>query len=116
MRTAEYVVFTDWPPGPELMKMSIFRSFGSISISSLSSSASGKTMTPAAEVWMRPCDSVTGMRCTRCTPPSYFRLAHTPSSGAGVPLARMATCTSLMPPSSVRFSLWMVQVQPRFSA
>ena len=116
MRTAEYVVFTDWPPGPELMKMSIFRSFGSISISSLSSSASGNTITPAAEVWMRPCDSVTGMRCTRCTPPSYFRLAHTPSSGAGVPLARMATCTSLMPPSSVRFSLWMVVVQPRFSA
>ncbi len=104
MRTAEYVVFTDCPPGPELMKMSIFRSFGSISISSSSSSASGNTITPAAEVWMRPCDSVTGMRCTRCTPPSYFRLAHTPSSGAGVPLARMAICTSLTPPSSVVFS------------
>ena len=39
-------------------------------------------MTPAAEVWIRPCDSVTGMRWTRCTPPSYFRLAQTPSSGA----------------------------------
>ena len=31
---------------------------------------------------MRPCDSVTGTRCTRCTPPSYFRCAQTPSSGS----------------------------------
>lgn len=96
--------------------MSIFRSFGSISISSSSSSASGNTMTPAAEVWMRPCDSVTGMRCTRCTPPSYLSDAHTPSSGDGFPLARMAICTSFTPPSSVEFSLWMVTPQPRFSA
>ena len=26
---------------------------------------------------MRPCDSVAGTRCTRCTPPSYFSFAHT---------------------------------------
>ena len=28
---------------------------------------------------MRPCDSVTGTRCTRCTPPSNFSADHTPS-------------------------------------
>ncbi len=32
------------------------------------SSASGSTATVAAEVWMRPCASVAGTRCTRCTP------------------------------------------------
>ena len=31
---------------------------------------------------MRPCDSVAGTRCTRCTPPSYFRCAHTPCAGS----------------------------------
>ncbi len=34
------------------------------------SSVSGNTSTPAAEVWMRPWDSVTGTRWTRCTPAS----------------------------------------------
>ncbi len=46
------------------------RSFGSILTSS--SSASGSTATVAVEVWMRPCDSVTGTRGTRCTPRSYL--------------------------------------------
>ena len=32
---------------------------------------------------MRPCDSVTGTRCTRCTPPSNFSRAQTPSAGPG---------------------------------
>ena len=32
---------------------------------------------------MRPCDSVAGTRCTRCTPPSYFSRAQTPSPGLG---------------------------------
>ena len=41
-------------------------------MSTSTSSASGSTSTPAALVWMRPCDSVTGTRCTRCTPPSNF--------------------------------------------
>ena len=59
------------------------RSFGSISTST--SSASGRTRTPAAQVWMRPWDSVTGTRWTRCTPPSYFSRAQTPSPGCGVP-------------------------------
>ncbi len=52
------------------------RSFGLTSTST--SSASGVTSTPAAEVWMRPWDSVAGTRWTRCTPPSYFIRAHTP--------------------------------------
>ena len=47
------------------------------------SSASGMTSTPAAEVWMRPWLSVTGTRCTRCTPPSYFSRAHGASPGCG---------------------------------
>ena len=44
---------------------------------------------------MRPCDSVTGTRCTRCTPPSNFSRAQTPSAGAGVPGAFTATVASL---------------------
>ena len=31
------------------------------------------TATVAVEVWMRPCVSVSGTRCTRCTPLSYLR-------------------------------------------
>ena len=116
IRTAEYVVFTDCPPGPELMNMSIFRSLGSTVISSSSSSASGNTITPAAEVWMRPWDSVTGIRCTRCTPPSYLSDAHTPSAGATAPLVRNAIWRSFTPPSSVIFWLMTSVDHPRFSA
>ena len=54
------------------------RSAGSIWTST--SSASGSTSTPAALVWIRPCDSVAGTRCTRCTPPSYLSLRQTPES------------------------------------
>ena len=54
--------------------VSIFRSSGLISMST--SSASGSTATVAAEVWMRPCASVSGTRCTRCTPDSNFSLAN----------------------------------------
>jgi hypothetical protein len=69
MRTAESVVFTDWPPGPDERFTSILRSFSS-SISISTSSASGITTTVAVEVWIRPLDSVAGMRWTRWTPPS----------------------------------------------
>ena len=51
-------MLTLWPPGPEERKTSIRRSFGSMLTST--GSASGITSTPAAEVWIRPCDSVTG--------------------------------------------------------
>ena len=37
--------------------------------------ASGRVATVAAEVWMRPLASVSGTRCTRCTPDSYFSRA-----------------------------------------
>ena len=59
-RTAESVVFTLCPPGPEERNTSISRSSGSIWTST--SSASGSTATVAVEVWIRPPDSVTGMR------------------------------------------------------
>ena len=41
-------------------------------MSTSTSSASGSTVTVADDVWMRPWLSVTGTRCTRCGPPSYF--------------------------------------------
>ena len=52
MRTAESVVLTLCPPGPEDRKTSIRRSSGLISTST--SSTSGSTRTPAALVWIRP--------------------------------------------------------------
>src|ERR1700721_7250 len=70
MRTAEYVVFTDWPPGPEEQKVSMRRSLASILMSM--SSASGSTATVMAEVWTRPWVSVGGTRWTRWTPLSYL--------------------------------------------
>ena len=69
IRTAESVVLTDWPPGPELRLTSIRRSFAS-SMSTSTSSTSGRTITVAVLVWIRPLDSVLGTRCTRWTPPS----------------------------------------------
>ena len=78
IRTAESVVFTDCPPGPDERKTSIRRSF-CVDLDVGLLTASGSTSTPAAEVWIRPCDSVTGTRCTRCTPPSNFSRAQTPS-------------------------------------
>ena len=57
------------------------------------SSTSGSTATVAVDVWMRPCDSVAGTRCTRCTPDSNFIFAYT-----FWPLMRNET--SLKPPLS----------------
>ena len=65
---------------------------------------------------MRPADSVTGTRCTRCTPPSYFSRAQTPSSGATVPRALTATATSLYPPRSDSVASRTSVDQPRRSA
>ena len=76
MRTAESVVLTLWPPGPRARKISTRRSLDWMSTST--SSASGSTATVAVEVWMRPAASVTGTRCTRCTPPSYLSLENAP--------------------------------------
>ena len=90
MRTAESVVLTLCPPGPDERKTSMRRSLSSMRTST--SSASGSTATVAAEVWMRPWLSVAGTRCTRCTPDSQRSTPKAPSP-----------CTlktaSLMPPS-----------------
>jgi hypothetical protein len=43
------------------------------------SGSSGITATVQAEVWIRPCDSVAGTRCTRWPPDSNFRRPYTPS-------------------------------------
>ena len=45
---------------------------------SLTSSASGSTATVQAEVWMRPCVSVTGTRCTRWAPDSNLSFEYAP--------------------------------------
>jgi len=66
-----------------------------VSISTSVSSTSGVTRTPAALVWMRPCDSVTGTRCTRCTPPSHFSRDQTPFPPSGTPFVFTAIDTSL---------------------
>ena len=77
------------------------RSAGRCGRSSTStSSASGSTSTPAADVWMRPCDSVTGTRWTRCTPPSNFSRAYGASPGLGVPLRLHRDRDVLKPPRS----------------
>ena len=49
------------------------------------------TATVAAEVWMRPEASVSGTRCTRCTPDSNLSLAKAPRP-------RTSAMTSLKPP------------------
>ena len=90
-RTAESVVLTDWPPGPQPRMVSISSSFGSSTTST--SSASGSTATVAVEVWMRPCDSVAGTRCTRCTPDSHLNTEYAPSPA-------ISNVTSLKPPAS----------------
>ena len=84
-----------------------------MSISTSTSSASGSTSTPAAEVWIRPWDSVTGTRCTRCTPPSYFNRLQT---GLSALRERTATVTDLWPPRSVSSSSSISVCQPCSSA
>ena len=71
MRMADSVLLMCWPPAPLERKVSIFRSFGSIRIST--SSASGSTATVTAEVCILPWLSVTGTRCTRWMPLSNFK-------------------------------------------
>ncbi len=75
MRTADSVLLTCWPPAPDARNTSMRMSSGRISTST--SSASGRMATVAAEVWMRPCDSVAGTRCTRWVPDSNFRRLYT---------------------------------------
>src|SRR5699024_11111985 len=67
--------------------------------------------TPAAEVWIRPCDSVTGTRWTRWTPPSNFVHPYTPSWED-----LRARVSSRTPPSSVCVASRISVVQPREAA
>ena len=69
MRMAESVLLTCWPPAPLARKVSM-RSSAGFSVTSSASSGSGITATVQALVWMRPCDSVAGTRCTRWPPDS----------------------------------------------
>ena len=73
-RTAESVVLTPWPPGPDERYTSTRMSF--VVDRTSTSSASGSTATVTVEVWMRPCDSVAGTRWTRWTPRSYLSRLH----------------------------------------
>ena len=66
-RTAESVVLTLWPPGPEERNTSIRRSFSGISMWSVSAT-SGSTSTPAKEVWRRPWLSNGEIRTRRWVP------------------------------------------------
>ncbi|KAG1525030.1 hypothetical protein G6F51_014386 [Rhizopus arrhizus] len=72
MRTAESVLLMCWPPAPLARNVSMRRSLGLMTISDISS-ASAMMATVQADVWMRPCASVAGTRCTRCAPDSHFR-------------------------------------------
>ena len=83
------------------------RSLGLISTST--SWASGSTATVAVLVWMRPEDSVTGTRCTRCTPDSNFSFWNT-----FLPWIRITL--SFRPPSSVLPSSTISTFQPWLSA
>src|SRR5215467_5044860 len=76
MRTAESVVLTPCPPGPEERYTSTRMSRSSTLMST--SSASGSTATVTVEVWIRPLDSVAGTRCTRWTPRSNLRRLQAP--------------------------------------
>ena len=54
MRTAEYVVFTDCPPGPDEQNVSIRKSLSLIATST--SSASGRTATVIADGYHKRAD------------------------------------------------------------
>ena len=73
MRTAESVVLTLCPPGPEERKTSMRMSVSGMSIWSVDS-MSGMTSTAAKEVWRRPWLSKGLMRTRRCVPPSTLRV------------------------------------------
>ena len=67
------------------------------------------TATVAVDVWMRPCDSVEGTRCTRCVPPSHLNTEYAPSPFT-------AKTTSLKPPDSFPLASSCSTVYPRRSA
>ena len=72
-RTAESVVFTDWPPGPDDRYTSTRTSFSSTSMWSVVSTT-GSTSTSAKEVWRRPWLSNGLIRTRRWVPISTERV------------------------------------------
>ena len=80
-----------------------------MSISTSTSSASGITATVTVEVWIRPWLSVTGTRCTRCTPRSNLKRLKTS-------LPTIMAITSLKPPPGVGELERGSTFQPRVSA
>ncbi len=72
-RTAESVVFTPWPPGPDDRYTSTRSSDSSISMWSVCSTT-GRISTPAKEVWRRPWLSKGEMRTSRWVPCSTERV------------------------------------------
>ena len=75
MRIADSVLLTCWPPAPDERNVSMRRSAGLITMSVSPPGSIAMIATVAAEVWMRPCDSVAGTRCTRWVPDSYLSFA-----------------------------------------
>src|SRR6478609_2969386 len=61
------------------------------------------TATVAVDVWIRPCDSVSGTRCTRCVPPSHLNAPNAPA-----PLT--ANVISLYPPASLELRHELAQI------
>ena len=72
MRTAESVVLTDCPPGPDERKTSTLISLSGISMESVCS-MSGMTSTAANDVCRRPWLSNGEIRTRRCVPASTDR-------------------------------------------
>ena len=94
IRTAESVVFTLWPPGPLQRKTSMRRSL-LVDLDVDLPRPRASPARPAALVCTRPCDSVTGTRWTRWTPPSNFSSAVRRVAGLDHALAFTATVTDL---------------------
>ena len=105
--TAVSTLFTFCPPAPP--DRAVVRSMSLSSIFTSTSSTSGITATVAVEVCTRPCDSVAGTRCTRCTPASHLSCEYTDSPTS-------STTISLYPPESAGFWLTIVAFHPSFCA
>ena len=69
IRTAESVVLTDWPPGPDERNTSTRMSLSGMSIASVSS-ISGMTSTAAKLVCRLPAELNGLIRTSRCVPAS----------------------------------------------
>ena len=92
MRTAESVVLTDWPPGPEERKTSTRMSLSGMS-TSVASSMSGMTSTAANDVWRLSAEPNGLMRARRGVPASTEIVP----KAQGAPISKAA---DLMPPPS----------------